>query len=867
MDYSQKKAITLNNSKELKLSTFLIALLSAALIFLPYIIMGNGYFLFYGDFNAQQIPFYQMCHKMIKEGNVFWNWHTDLGVNFIGSYTFYLLGSPFFWLTIPFPNSFVPYLMGPLLILKFACASFTAYLYIRRFTRTPEAARLGGLLYAFCGFSVYNIFFNHFHESIICFPLLLLALEMLITENKRGVFALAVALCAVVNYFFFYGMVVFAVIYFFVRLFSGAVKPKFSRFAVVIFEAVIGFLLAGVFILPSIMAILDNNRITSVLLGWDAITYDREQIYLNIIECFFFPPDIPARPVFFPEAKVEWASLGGWLPIFGMCGIFTLFSEKKGSWLKRIIAVCIFMAFIPILNCAFYAFNVQYYARWFYMPILMMCLATVNLLEDKTVNFRCGYKWSAFVTVAFALVIGFFPQKDEKGKIIFGLYTREEGYAYTLKYWVAVLIAVLSLVILLFLLKMRKKDLKNFFKYSAVCVSIMAIIYGNVFIISGRALSVGSNRLLRDDIINNGVYLEDNDNFRIDVYDGLENDGMYLGLPSINSFHSVVPASVTEFYTYIDVERSVASRPKTDVPAIRSLLSVKYLLNPIQADAFVDEEGNMKMPDYKFLKSSGAYNVYENENYVPFGFSYNYYMTEDDLKGFDGNQKSRMMLKAVLLNDEQIKKYRDCLKNISELPNDEESKISLYLTDNDMKADAENLRKTSATFFKKDNNGFTAKVKRDNRSLVFFSVPYDEGFKATVNGQPVEIEKVNVGFMAVAVPSGESTIRFEYKTPGLAVGSYITIGALAVFLIYYLAASVYIRNHPSNTHYPEGDKLIAKWQKDDIADMEFVFDEISSFEESSILDKEKIEQARFDFEADDKLSNDGFTVKTEIFDE
>ncbi|MBQ2135298.1 MAG: YfhO family protein, partial [Clostridia bacterium] len=159
--------------------------------------MDRGYFIFYGDFNVQQIPFYQECHAAIKSGNWGWNWNTDLGANFIGSYAYYLVTSPFFLITLPFPNSFVPYLMGPLLILKFACCALTAYFYIRRFTKTSDAARLGGLLYAFSGFSVYNIFFNAFHEAFIVFPLLLLALELLITENKRGVFALAVCLCAV----------------------------------------------------------------------------------------------------------------------------------------------------------------------------------------------------------------------------------------------------------------------------------------------------------------------------------------------------------------------------------------------------------------------------------------------------------------------------------------------------------------------------------------------------------------------------------------------------------------------------------------------------------------------------------------------
>ena len=169
MNFTDKKAMTLRPVKEKKLSVFLTALLCAAVIFVPFIIEGHGNFTFFGDFNVQQIPFYKMCHEAVRSGNIKWSFTTDLGANFIGSYSFYLLGSPFFWLTIPFPTNMVPYLMGPLLILKFALAAFTAYLYIRRFTKTAAAAQIGGLLYAFSGFSVYNVFFNHFNQGFFVF--------------------------------------------------------------------------------------------------------------------------------------------------------------------------------------------------------------------------------------------------------------------------------------------------------------------------------------------------------------------------------------------------------------------------------------------------------------------------------------------------------------------------------------------------------------------------------------------------------------------------------------------------------------------------------------------------------------------------
>ena len=300
MVFSYEKKHTLKKHKERGAGTFFLALMIATAFFVPFIVYGKGYFIFFGDFNVQQIPFYQMCHEAIKSGELGWNWLTDLGSGFIQSYSFYLLGSPFFWLTLPFPNHFVPYLMGPLLILKFSLAAFTSYYYIRRFTRTPFAAQVGALLYAFSGFSVYNIFFNHFHEAIILFPLLLLSMELLITENKRGLFAVTVALCAINNYFFFFGMVVFSIIYWFIRNISGAIKFRFSRFLTLIAEAVFGVALSAFILLPSVIFITGNGRVSEFLTGWSGIVSGKEQISLNIIECFFSPPDFPARPVFFP---------------------------------------------------------------------------------------------------------------------------------------------------------------------------------------------------------------------------------------------------------------------------------------------------------------------------------------------------------------------------------------------------------------------------------------------------------------------------------------------------------------------------------------------------------------------------------------
>ena len=136
-----------NDKRPYALYAFLWAFLLAAILVIPVMVYDKGYFLYYGDFNVQEIPFYQLAHDSIQNGEMGWSHLTDLGANFIGSYSFYLLGSPFFWLTIPFPSEWLQFLMGPLFILKFGCATLTGYIYLHRYTKTGEAAMIGAAAY------------------------------------------------------------------------------------------------------------------------------------------------------------------------------------------------------------------------------------------------------------------------------------------------------------------------------------------------------------------------------------------------------------------------------------------------------------------------------------------------------------------------------------------------------------------------------------------------------------------------------------------------------------------------------------------------------------------------------------------------
>lgn len=790
-----KKSIAalISPSKNNYANMFFMGLITAFLIFLPFIIYDHGLFLYYGDFDVQQIPFYRLAHDSIRSGDVLWNWNTDLGVNFMGSYSFYLLGSPFFWITLLFPSSFVPYLMAPLLMLKFALTAVTGYAYINRFTKTSSMAMLGGLLYAFSGFNVYNIFFNHFNEVVLIFPLLLIALEELVINDRRGGFALAVALCATVNYYFFFGQVIFVVIYFFIRMTSKDFRPTFKKFCFIFLEAVMGLLISAVLLIPSLLAIMNNPRTSDILLGYDMLFYGSEQRYGLIFSSLFFPPDIPARPNFFPNSNSKWSSVSLFLPMISTVGVFAFFKGAKRHWAKLLLSICAIIALVPILNSAFSAFNYSYYARWFYMPLLIMSMISCKAVEGPRRHLRFGIISTAAVTFAFT-IIGVLPKKVD-GEIKF--FSMPE---YPERFWGYVAIAFIGILITIMLYNLTINH-KYFIKAALVGVMVVSCVYSVFMIYLGKLSGEGYETVAEKAIVGRErLDLPDDQFYRIDTYDELDNLGMHLNLPTINAFHSVVPPSIMDYYESIGEERGVASRPKPEFLGVRALTSVRY--------SFIKETKpeSTPMAGFEYYDTQNGYRIYENKYFVPMGFTYDYLLTQHQFDNITGEYRDRVLLKGLLLENDDHDKYSAYLPTLP----DKQAEDFVLSAQDDYFDSCTDLIRNTASEFKIDNKGFTAKITSKQKNLFFVSVPFDEGWSATVNNIPVDISRANNGFMAVPIPEGGSVVRFEYSTPGFLLGIIVTIITIAAFIAYMWLIKKYQKKHDYNRFIYLTDNLYNK---------------------------------------------------------
>lgn len=334
-----------------KCKVFLLSFFMAFLCLLPFLIRDGFFFLYYGDYNMQQLPFYTLVHRAVRNGELFLNLTTDLGSSIYSSYSFYLLGSPFFWITIPF----------------------------------PEAA----LLYTFSGFQTMNLVFNHFLDVAVFFPLYLVCLEQLAEEGKRLRFALCTALMAVINYYFFFGEVVFLILYTLIK-YTLPLKKQLKVLISILLEGFTGVLLSGFFFLPSILAVSGNHRVSDVLSGSGLFFYSDWRLYTSLLKNLFLPPDPIQVSSIFSTDQGMLASVSLFLPLFSASGVIAFFfcktkqepALRRAHFIKLLLILCGIFALIPVLNASFSAFNAAYYTRWFYMPMLIMSAATAIAIEN-----------------------------------------------------------------------------------------------------------------------------------------------------------------------------------------------------------------------------------------------------------------------------------------------------------------------------------------------------------------------------------------------------------------------------------------------------------------------------------------------------
>lgn len=750
-----------------------VAWLSALIVigaFLPILINNGGRLYLIGDYMTQQIPFMRECRRMLLSGEPFWSWNTFFGANFIGTYSFYIYGSPFFWPLLLLPESAMTIGVSIMFILKHVVAAVGAYYYLRRHVKTAHFAAIGALMYAFSSFTMDSSFYHHFIDVIALFPWLLLAVDDVLEGRRKVWLSVIVLLNALTNYYFLIGTALFVLIYLFFRIKFGGYTFR-DGVRVVVFCAA-GCFAAMVILLPSALCLLETSKATASggfmkIIGKIGLCFPQT---VELLRGMVLPTEgiLDSANGFY---LLRYASNSAFLPLFGGLFLFAALYREKNGWDRKLIKFLFILSLIPAGNGMFSLFSNINYSRWWYAFVLIMILVSINILEEDEEKAKPhpSYKKAAKAMAIIAAVALFVPAVIR----IFTAYIFRERIVaatgdtllstglitpYTLKTlsYIAVLVIMTAISYIPLYFAIKNKWIYKAKRVVPLVVLICFISYGAYINNEADGFYGKGDTYLGDrPAVSETIAYES----RVEHITDYANYSLTTNEPGVATFHSFKSHATSEFafIAGYKISDDPHTTPYHDTEAMQAVLSIEYRRVP----------GEEKTP--------APY-------YVPMGFVYDYYLPLEGIeptKDFSvNNARIENMAGACYLDSETAEQLSNVIKPY---PGE---KVE------DWKAAVEAARKTAATDIKMTGSGLTAKTSGDRERLVYFSVPNDNGWTAYINGEQTEIYNVNGGFMGLIVPAGEAEIELRFETPGLKIGALVSIASIFGLAIYALAEPI-----------------------------------------------------------------------------
>ena len=753
----------------------LLALFALAPAILPY----GGRFVTRGDFIEQQLPFILETRRILRGGLNSFSFSTFLGAPAVGSYAFYTLGSPFVWPLALLPQALIPYGISVMAVLKHAVGALCAFLYFRQMTRDEQLALTGSVLYMFSSFTVVNTQFYHFTEVVAFFPLILYGLELAMSDRPRpGLLALFCGLNTLTNYYFMLGSALLCALYFAFRFFSADWKPARSvrRVFFAVFECGVGCALAGVILLPAMWFMLSITRTGGGIAPLLSMRYAPSAL-LERVRSLLMPIESNVVHAFYGDAP-SWSSTAAHLPVLGLTGaVVFLFAGKTQRWLKALLLALAAICCVPVLCSAFVLFTNPAYTRWWYGLALLLTLASLYALRSVQSRRAWLLAFAACTLAVLALTVPLLLPEDalamlpaRVAQLI--LNRKTEAYAADVFRTLSLALALLGggVMLLLMAKPMPYRRALALISLTACLQYAGYIAVGDMHLLSGGA-AAGQGVYTLSQIAEPTLSALDTDvpYGRIDYSRKLRNYGLLRGQSSLTCFTSLRTSTVGRFVSMagLGYDESTTVAPSVKDPALYALLSVsEYHQWPEDAAL-----GDAVPEGFVYDREENGAAVYVSDAAVPMGFLQTT-MTGTHHQRMDAESVGDVMLAAVTLEDDRLEQFSEKLDvlDVYAIPGWQES--------------AARLRENSCDAFSVHANGFTAHIDAKEAGLLVFTIPFDKGFSATVDGAPAEIIPCDAAFMAVFVEPGEHDIAFTYQTRGLTLGIAMSLMAAAVLGTY-----------------------------------------------------------------------------------
>jgi uncharacterized membrane protein YfhO len=742
---------------------------------------------------------YHIADYLRTEGIPRWSFKQGLGQNIFP----FSLTDPFTDLLCLFGKNALAGAIVYVEVLKIFCAGFLCFLFLRKISISGIAAVLGALSYAFSGFIILAGAWQVFSTEAVLIIFLLYAFEKLFQDNEWRLFPLAVGLITTFQPVCMFTESVFLLIYAVCRIIeTNAVQKKMLTFLglKIIGLGAIGILGSCFFSIGAIQQMLDSPRVGGdssffkVLLSRPIFSLQEE--WLNVTAIMrLFSNDLPGNGSHF----TGW---GNYLeaPLF-YCGLVNLLLAPQLFLLpdkrRKIGCAVLLIAFIvpvvfPFFRYAFWAFTGDYYRTYGFFVAIVLILCSIKAFSAFVGPGRVNVPILA-LTLAMLLIALYYPYPLYKKRPIFSI---DESLRMTIT------VFLFGYTCMIALLRFPKiKTLLSIFILAATSGELTYSAY----------LTVDTRSVITDEMVkqkiwyNDGTvdavrYLHSIDKtfFRVhkDYSSGMAmmysfNDAKVQDFYGLTSYYSFNQKYFIRFLTemgLIDASDEWQTRwvkpVLTDDRRLHSFVSLKYQLT--------------KKPDLSWTKLGydsvarvGDVCILKNRFYLPLGFTYDSYIPYKKFHSLPKDRKLILLQKAFVL-DSGIA-VKEHFPTVSDIDTTEKYHVDKYASDI-----AKRKQDTLAIDLFREND-IKGTITVADRKLLFLSIPYDKGWRATVDGGPVAPILVNIGFMGLPLKKGTHTVELSFTPPYFFQGLLATIAGIVLYILIILTKLSLERRRPERT--------------------------------------------------------------------
>lgn len=649
--------------------TLIIAVLIAVIYVIPLTESGRCHVWIYDGIaqHYKALVYYRkyllQIFNTLKQGRLVipqWDYFIGEGADILSTFNYMLIGSPLALISVFFSEDRLHVCSDLIFYLRFYIAGVGFSVLCFEFGKSKcLPVLLGSITYVFCGWCLCNsVRHPNFLIGYVYLPFFVLLTERTI-KGKSGVpMAMACALCSCSNFYWYFNIACMTAVYALVRLFcvhKCDIKTICTKILRLLIPSVIGTLASFIVFLPVITQALTDTRSSN---GRGLTLFYEAYYYISILKGFFDITNV-REYVFFPYAPCLFAAI---ILIKDRLDKNKIFGADENT-LFCLLMGCILFTIFPVFSYVMSGFEYPS-GKWCWALSLLLSYLLVfyyERLTDLSVEDTVVIAVYVLVLIAFRAFV--YPSSNH--------------------------IWELSLLVLAVSLLLKNIHFKR--AVMGLCL-VGLVVYGlsqcySTFQANCTCLAKTGGELIpgatgsANYSVHSTIYEDDahymktlaavaGDNETVRYSGRLlsKNSNMLAGISTTQYYWSLSNKSVIDFRDALGLQAAFNGCSNyeniDDRLRLTSLDSVKYYLVP--------EGGGGSVPyGYRRIKERvpfstcvietsdvfGEYNlypyydIYENVNALPFGFSYDNYVIEKEIEALPAADKEVIMTESVVLQE------------------------------------------------------------------------------------------------------------------------------------------------------------------------------------------------------------------------